>query len=63
MLRRTAAALVALRTTETGPSSTSPVLTAPAVVKSGSQVLTSGWPAIETPWKPSRPRRIAYRSV
>src|SRR5690606_5837996 len=57
MFRNTAAALVALRATATGPSSTSPDLTAPGELKSGSQVCTSWLPTVVTPWKPSRPTR------
>ena len=56
--RRTAAARLDLSTTATGPISTSPVLTAPAVEKSGSQVWIN-WPGTATPWKPSMPNRTA----
>src|SRR5690606_17852206 len=61
--RSTVAAFVFFSATPTGPSSTSPVFTAPEVEKSGSQDCTSWEPTVVTPWKPSIPTRYAYRSV
>src|SRR5699024_5271521 len=59
----TAAARVDLSTGAIGPSSTSPVFTAPGVAKFGRKVRRMFPPMVDAAWKPSRPRRIAYTSV
>src|SRR5699024_248650 len=61
--RSTAAARVDLSTGAIGPSSTSPVFTAPGVAKFGRKVRRRCPPMVDAAWKPSRPRRIAYTSV